>query len=447
MKGKVIIFILIIFSILCFCSSTKYENLSLANRISKYEYNKNGMKLQFNLSKDLLFDYFILIYYKKIVITDFVINQMFNEYLETLKMKNKDINFKIKELLENYNKKYKPNFLCEITIKNFFYSSFRLSSYYYDDYLLLNNMLKKAPEDKKKLEYESYEKKVELRTSIENILNLDLLYDKIIKYIFNTIDKNEVLINNLGKYISLKDPVNINLFLSLIVRGQDLWLSYGYFENGTVFCSYNYMFFQTLVHELLHCYLFQNEDKINLSMIVKQDYLSKILTFSYMKIKIKDRVYKGLINSYIEEIIEPPLIVDYKVSNKDNKFSNIEIYYKETDLPLEEYLVSMLSYKIIDYLKYDFMNFHNNFKGIKSSEYANISLYSYFISYAQIKMAQDLVNEYLKIDLSDYSFLKEFILSSYRLLTFYSIFNKIDEYNLHKLWMRYKINQLYDLFL
>ncbi|HNV44266.1 MAG TPA: hypothetical protein PKH20_05915 [Exilispira sp.] len=97
MKGKVIIFILIIFSILCFCSSTKYENLSLANRISKYEYNKNGMKLQFNLSKDLLFDYFILIYYKKILITDFVINQMFNEYLETLKMKNKDINFEILE--------------------------------------------------------------------------------------------------------------------------------------------------------------------------------------------------------------------------------------------------------------------------------------------------------------------------------------------------------------
>ncbi len=87
------------------------------------------------------------------------------------------------------------------------------------------------------------------------------------------------------------------------------------------------MFFQTLVHELLHCYLFQNEDKINLFDIVKQDFLSKILTYYYMKIKIKDRVYKGLINSYIEEIIEPPFLVDYKVSNKDNKFINIEIYH------------------------------------------------------------------------------------------------------------------------
>ena len=122
------------------------------------------------------------------------------------------------------------------------------------------------------------------------------------------------------------------------------------------------------------------------------------------------------------------------------------MYYKEIDLPLEEYLVSILSYEIIEDLKDDFINFYNNFKGIKSTGYVNISLNSYFKSYAQVKMAQDLVNDYLKIDLSSVSFLKEFILSSYRLFVFYSIFNRIDEYDLHKQWIRYRINELYNLF-
>jgi hypothetical protein len=447
MKRKIIIFTLIIFLILCFYSSTNHENSSITNRIDKYEYNKNGLKLQFNLSKDLLFDYFVLIYYKKIVITDFVINNMFNKYIEALKLKNNYLNFEIKELLDIYYYNYLPHSLFELNYKNFWILSFELSSYYENYYELIDNMYKFLPEDKKKKEYESYKKKEELRSSIETFLNLDFLYNKIITYVFSIIDENEDLISNLTNFISFKDPVNINLFLSLIVKGQNWWLSYGYFENQTVFCSYNFIFFQTLVHELLHYYFSQNKDKINLVEIVKQDSISKILTFYYMKMKIKDRAYEGLINSYIEEIIEPPLIVDWKeISNKGNKIK-AEVYYKETDLPLEEYLVSILSYEIIEDLKDDFSNFYSNFKGIKSTGYVNISLNSYFKSFAQVKMAQDLVNEYLEIDLSSAYFLKEFILSSYRLLVFYSIFNRIDEYDLHKQWIRYRINELYNLFL
>jgi hypothetical protein len=371
---------------------------------------------------------------------------MFNKYIEALKLKNNYLNFEIKELLDIYYYNYLPHSLFELNYKNFWILSFELSSYYENYYELIDNMYKFLPEDKKKKEYESYKKKEELRSSIETFLNLDFLYNKIITYVFSIIDENEDLISNLTNFISFKDPVNINLFLSLIVKGQNWWLSYGYFENQTVFCSYNFIFFQTLVHELLHYYFSQNKDKINLVEIVKQDSISKILTFYYMKMKIKDRAYEGLINSYIEEIIEPPLIVDWKeISNKGNKIK-AEVYYKETDLPLEEYLVSILSYEIIEDLKDDFSNFYSNFKGIKSTGYVNISLNSYFKSFAQVKMAQDLVNEYLEIDLSSAYFLKEFILSSYRLLVFYSIFNRIDEYDLHKQWIRYRINELYNLF-
>lgn len=65
--------------ILIFISIDENINFNTLNIYNIYNYNNNELKLNFNLSKNLLFDYFILFYFKKIIITDFDINNIFNE--------------------------------------------------------------------------------------------------------------------------------------------------------------------------------------------------------------------------------------------------------------------------------------------------------------------------------------------------------------------------------
>ncbi|MFN3411507.1 MAG: hypothetical protein ACK4YF_05055 [Exilispira sp.] len=435
-KNKITIlkFISLILNILLLFSFID-KNPESTNNLTIYSYNENGMNLYFNISKDLLFDYFVLYYFDNITLTDYKLNKIFNDYVKELKIRNRTFCFEINEMLTMYYINYLPIYLLIINDKNLIILIDRLYLYYENYYKYIDNIYKKGPEDKKKSEYQKYQKKMQLKESIENILCLKIFYERVIKYINETLMKNNNILCNVSKFIHLKRSININMLFSTKQKGSNLWLIFGESNSeGTILCSYNFLFYQVLLHELIHLYFSENFNYLDIYNIIKNDQICKQLTYYYYKIKYKSKAIPELINIYIDNILFPPMNIEYDNIN-NNIIKNIKVYNSKKDSPFGEYLASILSHIIIDKFNIDFELFYNSFYGIKSRNYYNLSLNAYFFTNTQINLAVDMIQKYRSINYLNEIILKEYIISCYRILLFYMIFNNIDYNNFYKNWV------------
>lgn len=351
-----------------------------------------------------------------------------------MKLDNKKFSLDIEELLRLYYFNYLNHSIYQINNKNILFLENNLFSYYQNIYRLFDNLYKNSDSKyKKKKEYEYYEEKEKLELLIEKTLNLEVFYGILINYIKNFLIKNEKILEDISKYIKLENVININLYLPIKVIGNNNWWLYGFpiFDNN-IYCSYSFLFYETLLHELLHYYFYEKNDEINISMAIKSDSLSKKLTFYYIKLQNKTNISYSNINSYIDSIVEPLSIVD---------LINLEMCYEKSKVPFEEYIVSILSYKIIEEFYNDFKNYFDEYKGLKAKKFNNFALVSYFKTNIHIKSAFDIIQKYEKIEMNSI-YLNELIISFYRIFIFYSIFNNIDDVNAYQKWIHSGISKI-----